>query len=62
MQIVIYMGQQLVANSDSLPFEVEIPIPIMDDCVFHIRHICWIDSLPNYSDYTDSSRFWWLRY
>ena len=45
-----YVGIQQVANSHSLPFETEIPIPIIDDSVFYIKHICRIDSVPSMSD------------
>ena len=46
----IYLGADMVAGSDSVPFVAEIRIPIMDDSLFQIKHVCWIDSLASYND------------
>lgn len=46
----LHMNADLVATSDSVPFEKEIIIPIIDDSVFTIKHICWIDSLTSFND------------
>lgn len=38
-------GEESLIVSDSLPIEVEFPIPIMDDSTIVIRHLCWVDTL-----------------
>lgn len=41
----IIIGEQTIAVSETLPVEVEIPIPLIEDSVILVQHICWKDTL-----------------
>ena len=44
------IDQQVVATSDCLPFEMEIPVPIVDDSIFYVTHICEVDTVSSFRD------------
>lgn len=44
------IDQQIVATSNCLPFEMEIPIPIIDDSIFYVTHICEVDTVSSFRD------------
>lgn len=46
----IYVGNDSIACVDELPFDIEIPIPIVNDSVFKITHVCWVDSVNSFRD------------
>lgn len=48
--IATYVDNQLIAKSDTFPYSIELPIPIIDDSVFNIKHICGIDTINSFRD------------
>ena len=46
----IFIGEDSITCVDEIPLDIEIPIPIIDDSVFKITHICWVDSVDSFRD------------
>lgn len=41
----IILGEEVLAESTSLPIETEAVIPLINDTTIMVKHICWVDSL-----------------
>ena len=41
----IILGDEVLAESTSLPIEAEAVVPLINDTTIMIKHLCWVDSL-----------------